>query len=190
MSTKLDELAGMLRMTQQRLAEVQQRRMSLEADLTLERSAEGVLEQLAKRGSAQLESLLIAGLGAIYGPRYKFRRDGRNLMVDNGVVEVELSERGGGVTDVLALLLRVLALKQGHGGRIRTLILDEPLKSVDVETARRSSRFLRMLAERLGINVLMVTHRPELAEDATEVYRVTQEKGSTKVDLLEDRRET
>lgn len=182
--SKLVELNGMLRMSETRLRAAKTLRVQLEEELRIEQVVEGVLTELAKRGEAKLEQLVVSGLAAVYGPSYKFKRSGKNLLVDNGVVEVEISERGGGITDVVSLLLRVLAMVQGKGGSIRTLILDEPLKSVDAETARKMSKFLRLLTDRLGVNVLMVTHRMELTEAATEIYEVTQEAGSTKLTFV------
>lgn len=181
--SRLDELHGMLKLTAKRLDEAKKNRMLAESQLALEKETEEVLAILAKRGSARLGHLVVAGLQSIYGPNYTFRRDGNKILIDDGEVEVELAERGGGLTEVCALLFRLLALHQGKGGSIRTLVLDEPLKSLDTETAKRASKFMRIVGERLGMNILMVTHRPELVEEATHVYRVHKQGTVTQIDL-------
>lgn len=181
--SKAVELQALLQVNRRELNRVVALRSQIEAKLSLEERAEAILAELAKRGSNRLATLTVAGLQAVYGSAYSFRRDGKDLLVKDDAVEVELFSKGGGLTDILALLFRVLALQQGQAGRIRTLILDEPLKSVDAATARRTSAFLRMLSERLGIHVFMVTHRPELLEEATEVFTVKKVAGETKIEL-------
>lgn len=181
MLNRLTELRGMLRMSRTQLDTIKKERLDVQDKMILEKKAEVVLQDLTKRGAERLVNLLIAGLQSIYGTSYTFRRDGAKLMVSDGGTEVELAARGGGITDVVSLLLRVLSLYQGKGGALRTLFLDEPLKSVDTTTAVRASRFFRVLAEKLGINVVMVSHRDDIIDDATDVYRVKRVSGKTQL---------
>lgn len=158
-------------------------RHSLEKKLSIEEQVQSILEKLAERSSeARLSTLLRAGIKFTYGSDYKFTREGKELIVSDSTAEADLFEgRGGGLVDIVALLLRILALKRGKGGRLQTLILDEPLRCVDRETALKASEFISALCDKLDINVLMTTHRQELEENADRVYVIDKVAGVTRV---------
>lgn len=175
----MSELQGARKLIERELLSIEQKIADTEGELRLESQCQEALEYLAQQGSDRLTRLLLVGLAVIYGSGYRFRRVGRDILVDDGYVEVDMIDgRGGGLTDVVSLLLRVLALRQGKGGALETLVLDEPLKSVDKETALRASAFLSKVVERMGVNVLMVTHRDELVGDADFVFSVSRMDGN------------
>lgn len=185
-SQVMAELQGARKLIERELLSIEQKVVDVEAELRLESQCEEALEYLAQQGSDRLTRLVLIGLSVIYGSDYRFRRVGRDILVDDGHVEVDMIDgRGGGLTDVVSLLLRVLALRQGKGGALETLVLDEPLRSVDKETALRASGFLLKIAERMGVNVLMVTHRDELVEDADFVFAVRRRDGKTELSPVE-----
>lgn len=176
----LDELIGARSLAESELAEIRSKLEELRADLEVEEAAERALETLAQKGSERLSQLVKIGLKAIYGQDYQFKREGKALMVDDGDAESDLVDgHGGGLVDVVSTLLRVLALKQDRGGALKTVILDEPMRMVDQETALRAGLFLKTICQRLNLNVLMVTHRLGLAEEADATFTVLKVRGAT-----------
>jgi len=83
-----------------------------------------------------------------------------------------LESFGGGPSSVTALLLRVLTLLRMHGTPV--LFLDETLSSVSDEYIDQTGRFLARFAERVGADVLLVTHKQAFLDHANTAYQGTQ----------------
>jgi DNA repair exonuclease SbcCD ATPase subunit len=96
-----------------------------------------------------------------------------------------MSARGGGLAAVVGLLLRVvLILLTRNSGRKSTdiLVLDETLAHLSAEYLDAAGQFLRTVVDNTGVQILMVTHQPELAEYADVCYNFRLgEDGTTKV---------
>ena len=79
---------------------------------------------------------------------------------------------GGGPATVISLILRVLAVKRLNLWPV--LVLDESLGAVSDEYVDHTSQFLRGVAEKLGFDLLLVTHKPAFKEYAHNVYRCSE----------------
>lgn len=99
--------------------------------------------------------------------------------VDTGVLDA----RGGGVAATVGFLLRLVVLMLQTGTKQESiLVLDETFAHVSAEYLEPLNQFIREIVDKSGIQILMVTHQPELAEYADAVYRFgTDSKGMTKV---------
>jgi DNA repair exonuclease SbcCD ATPase subunit len=157
----------------------------------------GVLSKLAsdrdQAARAQVESLVTAGLQAIFGDGgevltfhlvestlrnaanidfevHTTKPDGTEIVTD------VMSARGGGVAAVIGMLLRVvlILLTRQTGQKVSsTLVLDETLAMLSADRLEAASAFLRTLVDSAGLQVIMVTHQTELTESADKVYRVS-----------------
>ncbi len=138
------------------------------------------------------ERLLSEGLAAIFpdqglgvradveAVRGKVSVDLVTTQVQAGGISTEgpaLTSYGGSVGVVESVLLRVvLILKRG----LRPiLLLDESLAAVAEQYVPRVGSFLRLLCERAGIDILVVTHNPILADSAHRAYRIRKEDGES-----------
>ena len=92
-------------------------------------------------------------------------RDGRGLETD------VMDARGGGLVNVASFLLRVLLLLSARPALARLLILDESFVNVSAEFTGPLVALLRRIVDDGGFQVLLVTHRPELADAADVAYR-------------------
>jgi DNA repair exonuclease SbcCD ATPase subunit len=91
----------------------------------------------------------------------------------NGISAEPLEARGGGIAALAGLFMRVVVIKM-LGSRIRPiLILDEPLSHLSAEYTAKAAQVLQEIAAKLGIQILMITHQPEIAEAADTVYSIT-----------------
>lgn len=79
---------------------------------------------------------------------------------------------GGGPASISALLLRVLTLLRMRGTPV--FFLDESLSAVSDEYIDQTGRFLARFAERIGADVLLVTHKQSFLDHATSAYQGTQ----------------
>lgn len=78
---------------------------------------------------------------------------------------------GGGVADVVAFALRIAcyALEKGTDN---VIVLDEPMKFVSKDLLNNVCEIFRTLADKLQLQIIMVTHIPELVEVADRVFVV------------------
>lgn len=163
--------------------------------LTAERVA-GVLSKLAEErdseARSQVESLVTAGLNAIFGDTGEClsfhlvestQRNSshidffvRTTKPDGESFETDvLSARGGGVAAVIGVLLRVVLIlltRQTGQPVSSTLVLDESLAMLSSDRLEAASAFLRTLADSASLQVVMVTHQTELTESADSVFRL------------------
>jgi chromosome segregation ATPase len=89
---------------------------------------------------------------------------------------------GGSVTTVQSVLLRVLIMLRR--GLRPILVLDESLPAFDPNYAANMGQFLVMLCDRLGLDILMVTHNPFFFEAAQRAYKVKRHQGAAKFELV------
>lgn len=82
---------------------------------------------------------------------------------------------GGSISTVQSVLLRIVVLTRR--GLRPLLLLDESLGAVAEHYVPRVGQFLALLADRLGLDILAVSHNPVLVEEATRAYRIHKKDG-------------
>lgn len=89
---------------------------------------------------------------------------------------------GGSVATVQSILLRlIIILRRG----LRSLmLLDESLPAFDDNYTINMGRFLSTLCSRLGVDILLVSHNPELVGCADRAYRIVKKDGVAKFELI------
>ncbi len=153
-----------------------------------------VSEYAREQLKARIEETVTAALTAVFGEGYTFRINMRQLgnqpaaewqvVSQYGDEEVAASPedaRGGGITDVVSLALRLAMLEILRPRPEGPVLFDEPAKMVSAEYAGNLAYFLKQYAEKTGRQVVMVTHNPQLAEVADKSYLVTQKDGVSEV---------
>lgn len=132
-----------------------------------------------------VESLLTEGLQAIFDDLDLSVRT--EIEVQRGKVAVDLitvqkqsdgttiegsttDACGGSVSTVQSVLLRIVVLNRR--GLRPLLLLDESLGAVAEHYVPRVGQFLSVLADRMGLDVLAVSHNPALVEAANTAYRI------------------
>jgi len=98
-----------------------------------------------------------------------FQRDG--LKID------PLSAAGGGAVDVASFAIRVASWSMQHPRSRNVLLLDEPFKHLSSALLLRAKDMLRQISEKLGVQIIFITHSEQLAEDADKIYRVSINSG-------------
>lgn len=82
---------------------------------------------------------------------------------------------GGAVTTVQSLLLRVLVTLRR--GLRPVLFLDETLPAFDANYVTNMANFLHALSQKLGFDMLLVSHNPAMIDAAECAYRIVNTDG-------------
>ncbi len=200
-----DQLAGLrtsLSRVQGRRDSVRDRLVAVESNILLLEEEEKVLDRVADlfrllidqeiASNAQAaESLLTEGLRTVFDDMDLSVRS--EVDVQRGRVSVNLftvqhqpdgtitdapstEGYGGSVAAVQSVLLRVVVMLRR--GMRPLLLLDESLGAVAEHYVPRVGQFLTLLAGRVGMDILAVTHNPVLVEAANRAYRIKKASGA------------
>lgn len=103
--------------------------------------------------------------------------DGQPL--ETGVMDA----RGGGVAAVVGFIVKLLLVLLTPGAR-RVMFLDETFAQLSTDYEPRMASFMRELADKAGVQLILVTHSDAYSDSADKVYRFSNEKGVTKVETV------
>lgn len=78
-----------------------------------------------------------------------------------------LTSESGGVIEVAAFALRMAALCLAHPKRRKLLVLDEPFSKVSADYVPNVAELLETLSRDLGVQIILVTHSPQLQTGKT-----------------------
>lgn len=188
---KAAELRGARDVAVRRVSETQVQIKDLEDEGELLALVQGVLRTLIDKevtaGVDAVEKLLTEGLRAVFHDQ-KLSVESE-VSISRGKVSVDLltvHERpdgtvikgvsndafGGAVATVQSVLLRIIVMKRR--GLRPLLLLDESLPAFDAGYVHNMGEFLQLICERLGIDILLVTHNPALVEASNRAYRIVR----------------
>jgi len=95
-----------------------------------------------------------------------------------------LSASGGGAVDVASFALRIASWSMTRPHTRNTIILDEPLRFLSADMQEKASQMIKELSEKLGLQFIIVTHEPILANYADRVFEVTIRNGRSKIEVI------
>jgi DNA repair ATPase RecN len=128
-----------------------------------------VAQQTQKKLEYSVETLVTLALNSVFPNAYDFKvqfEQKRNKTEcslwfnKSGDLLKPLDSSGGGPIDVAALALRMTFWRISDVSPV--LILDEPLKFVSADYREACGLILKELSSKLGVQIIMVTHLPEL----------------------------
>lgn len=82
---------------------------------------------------------------------------------------------GGTLVDIIEFALKISLLLKWQPQLSRVLILDEALKHVSAVDKPAMAQFVRKVTEKLGIQLILVSHSSELISDAHKVFSVSHD---------------
>ena len=195
-----DRVLGQRDGVQTRLSELSQKIKSLEAEEEILQLVSNVIRSLIDseiNDSVQaVEKLQSEGLRTVF--------DDQDLSVSasvetqRGKISVELltSQKladgtviegvsndafGGAVTTVQSVLMRIIVILRRDMRPL--LLLDESLPAFDANYVSNMADFLRALSERLGLDILLVSHNQSLVEGAHKAYQIKKVGGAAKFEV-------
>jgi len=150
-----------------------------------------LIDKEVTEGVQAVESLLTEGLQTVFDDqdlRVQAKVDTQRgkVSVDlftvqthpNGRTTTGLSKDtfGGSVTTVQSVLLRIIVALRRDLRRL--FLMDETMPAFDGNYVTNMGNFLRLLCERLHLDILLVTHDPGLADTATRAYLIALRDGA------------
>ena len=129
-----------------------------------------------------IQDIVQHALDAIFGDTYKFlveftvsrgRTEARLLVEKGGNVMDDLMEdEGGTLVQIVAMALRIAVWTLAPTDNV--LIFDEPGNQVSAQYKPVFAEIIRGLSQRLGVQILMVSHDDTYIATADRVFTVTQ----------------
>lgn len=156
-----------------------------------------LIDQEVTTGVRAVEKLLTEGLQTVFSDQDLSVRT--NVKIARGKVSVDilttdkrsdgicvegssLEGFGGSVSTVQSVILRIIVMIRR--GLRPFLVLDEALPAFDSHYIVGVGRFLKVLCDRLDIDILMVTHNQALVESVDTAYRAVRTKNGTVFERL------
>jgi chromosome segregation ATPase len=147
--------------------------------------ARELIRQAALQTQKQLEypvsEIVTLALGAVFDNPYELKLD---FVERRGKTEADISfvrdgksispldASGGGAIDIASTALRFSLWSLQPKKTRNTIILDEPFKHLSENYQVKASKMLKEISEKLGLQIIMVTHNPHLIECADKVFTV------------------
>lgn len=189
LASRFHRLKVLRETTESRIDSLEREIAFLEVEKDLKTEAGAILDKLAEdeveQGVATYISLLEEGLKAIFPEqdvgltasvekmRGKVAVKLKTTFKGQDGLEVEgegIDAFGGAVATVQSLLLRVALILKRNLRPV--LILDETFPAVDEGRVGLLVDFLKVLCQRLNMEILCITHDPSIAEGADTAYRI------------------
>jgi DNA repair exonuclease SbcCD ATPase subunit len=136
------------------------------------------LEDLLEKNVGSMGKLVTNGLRHIIHDQnltfklmqeMKFNRISMKFLIeDDGVEGDPMASFGGGAVLISSFILRLAIISRLGMGNL--LLLDESMHALANKYVPDAASFMRQLAERTGVNILMVTHNEEFLDHAHVSY--------------------
>lgn len=97
------------------------------------------------------------------------------FFIQNGNESDPMESSGGGVVDVVSFALRMSIWSIKKTRPIQ--ILDEPFKFLSRDLQERASDMVKQISDKLGIQIIMVSHLPGMIDSADKTFVVEQMNG-------------
>lgn len=192
--TKLERLKGKQQQIEQDLTSAQEEVKNNTRSLHRHEEAREVIRAVGKITqdsiSFHISDITSLALQAIFKDPYELKVEfvqRRNktecdLFFEREGVRIDpMTASGGGAVDVAAFALRIASWSMMSPRSRNTIILDEPFRFVSADNQERSSAMLKEISQRLGIQMLIITHNDVLAAYADRTFTTSIRKGVTKV---------
>jgi DNA repair exonuclease SbcCD ATPase subunit len=157
--------------------------------------ARTIIQTVAQLTQEELEyhisELVTLAMSAVFDEPYALKL---NFVLKRGKTEAVLTfyrdgaefdpmaDTGGGPVDVAAFALRVAMWNLQQPRSRNVLVLDEPFRFLSRNLQGRASAMLTEISNKLGLQIIMVSHNPELIEGAHKTFQVTLRKGVSHVE--------
>lgn len=138
----------------------------------------------------KIQDFVSYGLSLVFGADYSFIAnlgfEGKDLKVETYVVTKELQSdvvnaKGGGVAEVVSILLQLFFVFVSKGTLSQFIILDASLIHLSEKYWKNMSRLLQEISNKLNLQVLLLAHAGDYGEYADTLYEFSQKDGQTQV---------
>lgn len=196
---KLEQYKGQRDMIEKNIASLNDDLCKKEKELLRIQEAQLIIQEVAKQTQEQIKyeisepiSLAINSIFDTdeYKAPYKFVFDfviKRNkteceyyLLNRDGEKENPIEDCGGGLIDIICFALRLSICTIAKTRKI--LILDEPFKWIDKSKEEKIGQLLKMISDKLQLQIIMVTHNNSYIEIADKHFNIKKKEGVSYVE--------
>lgn len=193
MRRSLDRRMGRLEEKKDSIARDRRGLRELKADAILNKKAQVIIHEASKdtqeRLKLRLSDVVTMGMASVFDNPYELGVDfkisrGRveaflSFVRDGHVIKDPVNGAGLGAVDVAAANLRMTAWALSSPRPRNTIIMDEPFKHLKGrEYPAKAADMLREVSAKLGLQIIMISHDPELIDGADHVVRVKQNRST------------
>lgn len=168
-----------------------QKNVSIKRSLIHSQKAQVIIHDVAKKTQEELQyhisDLVSLAMSSIFPDPYILKCD---FVSKRGKIEAEmffekdgnlidpLTSTGGGVVDVAAMALRFSFWVLKNPRTRPIMLMDEPLKWLKGEgLPEKGSEMIKKISEKLKLQIIMVSHDPDLINSADKIIEVNIQKG-------------
>ena len=184
--TFYDQSDGTLQNIENTLEEYQKELDQMERGLEDSQKAAEIIHAVAKSTQEELEfhlsDIVTMAMRGVFenGPSLSVSFVSRRNQIEvdmgfeeDGHIGDPLNDDGGGLVDVAAVALRFSCWTLNRKRTRPVIILDEPLKWLKgSDLPYKGARIIKEISAKLGLQIIMISHDPELIEGADKVIRV------------------
>lgn len=192
---KLERKKGQRDQIEKSLERNRSKLQQLEEDLVHSKQAQTVIQEVAKTTQQELEyhlsDLVSLAMASVFPDPYKLKCD---FVSRRGKIEVDMffdkkenlidpmTSTGGGAVDVASLALRFSSWTLKNPRTRPIVIMDEPLKWLKgSDLPEKGSDVIKKISQKLNLQIIMVSHDPELINSADKVIQVEIKQGISRV---------
>ena len=195
-----NQKVGKLQALEQQLANCNARLSTLSADEDTVSKASLFLQSLSDTARIQviekISGLVTEVLQAVKDPNLEFKMvlgnergqpDLKFFVLDKltGTEFSALDSMGGGICDIIAFTLRLALLTKWQPSLAKIIIADESFKHVSVKDQEPLAEFIKLLCDKLNLQMILITHSNVISTVASKTFEVT--KGSNGISKVEER---
>lgn len=138
----------------------------------------------------KIQDFVSYGLSLVFGADYSFiaelGTEGKDLKVEISIRTGELQSdvtnaKGGGVAEVVSILLQLFFVFVSKGTLSQFIILDASLIHLSEKYWKNMSRLLQEISNKLNLQVVLLAHAGDYGEYADVLYEFSQKNGRTQV---------
>lgn len=153
-----------------------------------------IIQEVSKKTQQELEyhisDIVSTALSSVFEDPYEFKVE---FVIKRGKTEADmyfvkdnervdpLTASGGGAVDVASFALRIALWNLLRDSISNTLIMDEPFRFVSKDLQPKAGEMLKMLSDKLRIQFIIVTHSPDIINEADKVVTVSIKNGESVV---------
>lgn len=144
-----------------------------------------VAKEVQSQLSVKIETITNLGLQTLFGDEYTFKLE---YVTARGKTEVEFNlydkmgnqidpmvQSGGGLVDAMTLCLRIAVYNISHVDNV--IVFDEAMKFLSKGFREKAAELIHTLSERLGLQIIEVTHISEFMENSDKQFVIKKTNG-------------
>ena len=186
---KLNEELAERKLLKIRLKEEQTKLEKLDGKNKSLEKIRSVFQEAGTRTQQRIENhisqIVSTALASVWNDPYEFELE---FVIKRGKTEANLwfvrndnkmhpmGNSGGGAIDIASMALRIAAWSLNKNTR-PIMILDEPFKNLSENLQPAASDMLKMLSEKLGLQIVIVSHIQELVNGADKQIEIQRKNG-------------